>query len=73
LKAALYGMKQVPFIKGFIVGLGGRDVTDKHIAKGVSKAIKESKKGVISYETDFIGVKLEFLDDYDEKDYFKGG
>ncbi|MBY9013282.1 MAG: hypothetical protein KGD70_12990, partial [Candidatus Lokiarchaeota archaeon] len=73
LKAALYGLKQAPFIKGFIVGLGGRDVTDQHITKGVTKAIKESKKGFISHETDFIGLKLDDLGDYDEKDYFKGG
>jgi len=73
LKAALYGLKQSPFIKGFIVGLGGRDVTDQHIIKGVNKAINESEKGIISHETDFIGLKLENLGDYDEKDYFKGG
>ena len=73
LKAALYRLKEAPFIKGYIVGLGGRDVTDQHIKKGVSKAIKESEKGKISYETDFIGVKLGDLSDYDEEDYFKGG
>ncbi|MHA1458333.1 MAG: pyruvate ferredoxin oxidoreductase [Promethearchaeota archaeon] len=73
LKAALYGLKQSPFIKGFIVGLGGRDVTDQHIIQGVTKAIKESDKGIISHETDFIGLNLENLGDYDEKDYFKGG
>ncbi len=73
LKAALYGLKQSPFIKGFIVGLGGRDVTDQHIIKGVNKAISESDKGIISHKTDFIGLKLENLGDYDEKDYFKGG
>ena len=72
LKAALYGLKQCPFIKGFIVGLGGRDVTDQHIIQGVTKAIKESEKGIITHKTDFIGLKLESLVDYDEKDYFKG-
>jgi len=73
LKAALYGLKQAPFIKGFIVGLGGRDVTDQHIIQGVTKAIKESEKGIISHKTDYIGLNLEALGDYDEKDYFKGG
>ena len=73
LKAALYGLKQSPFIKGFIVGLGGRDVTDQHIIIGVTKAIKESEKGIISSETDFIGLNLENLSNYDESDYFKGG
>jgi len=73
LKAALYGLKQAPFIKGFIVGLGGRDVIDQHITKGVTKAIKESEKGIISHKTDFLGLNLENLGDYDEKEYFKGG
>ncbi len=73
LKAALYGLKNSPFIKGFIVGLGGRDITDQHIIKGVYKAIKESEIGIISHETDFIGLRLEELGDYDESEYFKGG
>jgi pyruvate/2-oxoacid:ferredoxin oxidoreductase alpha subunit len=73
LKAALYGLKQAPFIKGYIVGLGGRDVTDQHIIKGVTKAIKESEKGIISHETDFLGLRLDRLSEYDEEEYFKGG
>ena len=72
-KYTRYGLKQTPFIKGFIVGLGGRDVTDQHIAMGVNKAIKESEKGIISHETDFIGTRLDCLSDYDEKEYFKRG
>ena len=73
LKAALYGLKNSPFIKGFIVGLGGRDITDQHIIKGVYKAIEESEIGIISHKTDFIGLRLEELGDYDESEYFKGG
>lgn len=73
LKAALYGLKNSPFIKGFIVGLGGRDITDQLIIKGVYKAIEESEIGIISHETDFIGLRLEELGDYDESEYFKGG
>jgi len=73
LKAALYGLKNTPFIKGFIVGLGGRDITDQHIIKGVHKAIEESKIGIISHKTDFIGLRLEELGYYDESEYFKGG
>ena len=73
LKAALYGLKNSPFIKGFIVGLGGRDITDQHIIKGVYKAIEESKIGIITHKTDFIGLRLEELGDYDESEYFKGG
>ncbi|MFX0071673.1 MAG: pyruvate ferredoxin oxidoreductase [Candidatus Hermodarchaeota archaeon] len=62
LKAALYGLPNSPFIKGFIVGLGGRDVKGEHIIKGVHKALELSKKGEIEYETEFFGLKLDELD-----------
>jgi len=62
LKAALYGLKKPPFIKGYIVGLGGRDITDDHLIEGVQKALKQSDEGIISYTTDFLGLKLEELE-----------
>ncbi|MHA1723878.1 MAG: pyruvate ferredoxin oxidoreductase [Promethearchaeota archaeon] len=62
LKAALYGLKYPPFIKGFIVGLGGRDVTNDQIREGVEKALKEAKEGKLSFQTDYLGLKLNELD-----------
>ena len=62
LKAALYGLKDSPYIKGFIVGLGGRDVKSEHIIEGVHRALEESKKGEITHETEFLGLKLDELD-----------
>ena len=62
LKAALYGLQHCPFIKGFIVGLGGRDVKGDHIIEGVHRAIEQSKKGEITYETEFLGLQLDQLD-----------
>jgi len=62
LKAALYGLKESPFVKGFIVGLGGRDVKTKHIIEGVQRGLEEAKTGKISYKTDFLGLKLNELD-----------
>ncbi len=62
LKAALYGLKDCPFIKGFIVGLGGRDIKNEHIIDGVHRALEQSKKGEIIYETEFLGLKLDQLD-----------
>jgi len=62
LKAALYGLKEGPFVKGFIVGLGGRDVKTKHIIEGVQRGLEEAKSGKISYKTDFLGLKLKELD-----------
>jgi pyruvate/2-oxoacid:ferredoxin oxidoreductase alpha subunit len=71
LKSALYGLKNSPFIKGFIAGLGGRDLTSNHIIEGVEKAIELEKKGEISYSTDYLGLKLDELKNYDESEFFK--
>ncbi len=73
LKAALYGLKNRPNIKGFIVGLGGRDVKTEHIINGVHKALDEFEKDIYTNKTDFLGLNLEDLEDYDEETYFKGG
>ena len=73
LKAALYGLKNKPNIKGFIVGLGGRDVKTKHIITGVHKALDEFKQGFFTNKTDFLGLNLDELGDYDESTYFKSG
>ncbi|MFW9827897.1 MAG: pyruvate ferredoxin oxidoreductase [Candidatus Thorarchaeota archaeon] len=71
LKATLYGLKNRPNIKGFIVGLGGRDVTTDHIISGVHKALEEFEQGKFTNRTDFLGLKLDELTDYDEYTYFK--
>ncbi len=73
LKAALYGLKNKPNIKGFIVGLGGRDVKTEHIIAGVHKALVEFKQGFFTNKTDFLGLQLDELGDYDESTYFKSG
>ncbi len=63
LKAALYGMKDIkPFIKGFIVGLGGRDVKSEHITEGVHKALEQAKTGEMSHNCEFLGLNLKELD-----------
>ncbi|MFW9948815.1 MAG: pyruvate ferredoxin oxidoreductase [Candidatus Thorarchaeota archaeon] len=72
LKSALYGLKSTPYIKGFIVGLGGRDVTTDQIIEGVQKAIQQEKLGEISSNTEFLGLRLNELKDYDEAEFFKG-
>ncbi|TFG24707.1 MAG: hypothetical protein EU532_12360, partial [Promethearchaeota archaeon] len=72
LKSALFGLKNPPFIKGFIVGLGGRDVTTNHILEGVQKSIEAEKKGEISNKTEFLGVKLAELQNYDESNFYNG-
>ena len=62
LKSALYNLPEPPFIKGFIVGLGGRDITTNHIIHGVKTALKQKEEDKISHKTEFIGLKLDELD-----------
>jgi pyruvate/2-oxoacid:ferredoxin oxidoreductase alpha subunit len=71
LKSALYGVKTCPYIKGFIVGLGGRDVTTEQIIEGVQKAREQEKAGEISHTTEFLGLRLNELKDYDEEEFYK--
>ncbi|MFX1366175.1 MAG: pyruvate ferredoxin oxidoreductase [Promethearchaeota archaeon] len=71
LKAALYSLKKRPNIKGFIIGLGGRDIKTKHIITGVHKALEEFQEGILTNKTDFLGLRLGELSDYDESTYFK--
>ncbi|MFW9989356.1 MAG: pyruvate ferredoxin oxidoreductase [Candidatus Odinarchaeota archaeon] len=70
LKAALYSLKKRPNIKGFIVGLGGRDVKTEHIISGVHKALNQFKQGIFTNKTDFLGLRLDELNNYDESNYF---
>ncbi|MHA1291583.1 MAG: pyruvate ferredoxin oxidoreductase [Promethearchaeota archaeon] len=67
LKAALYGLENPPYIKGFIVGLGGRDINNKLIIEGIYRALELFKKKDYSIKTEFLGLKL------DELDFLKGG
>jgi len=62
LKSALYQLKNRPFIKGYIVGLGGRDVVAKDLIDGVYRAIELEKKNEYSEQTEFIGLRLDELD-----------
>ena len=71
LKATLYGLNNRPNIKGFIVGLGGRDVKTEHIIGGVHKALKDFKQELFTNKTEFLGLRLDELGDYDESTYFK--
>ncbi len=73
LKASLYSLKNRPHIKGFIVGLGGRDVKTEQIIAGIHKALNEFKQGIFTNKTEFLGLRLDELGDYDESTYFKRG
>ncbi|MHA1728220.1 MAG: pyruvate ferredoxin oxidoreductase [Promethearchaeota archaeon] len=60
LKAALYNSGTQPYIKGFILGLGGRDIRTEDIIHGVKTALKDDSEDA-EYRADFIGLKLDNL------------
>jgi len=57
VKSSLYGYDKNPLCVGFIVGLGGRDVTYKDVEKMGLKAYKWLKRGKIEKETVWYGIK----------------
>jgi pyruvate/2-oxoacid:ferredoxin oxidoreductase alpha subunit len=61
LKAALYGQTNAPYIKGYILGLGGRDITIDQLLFGVKKAVKQASTKEVDYRTEFLGLRLEEL------------
>jgi pyruvate ferredoxin oxidoreductase alpha subunit len=61
LKAALYGGANQPYIKGFIVCLGGRDVIINDLKEGVLRAIEAEKTHNNDTHTEFLGTRLEEL------------
>lgn len=63
LKSALYAADHRPIIRGFIVGLGGRDITADQLINGVKKAIEEQDNREVQLDThvDFIGLQLNEL------------
>ncbi len=66
LKAALYGKENPPLIKGFIAGLGGRDVTENIMTEGVLKTRDAFQSGSTAQmdlpRTDYLGLFLDKLE-----------
>ena len=60
-KSALYGSAYKPYVKGYIAGLGGREVSHADLIKAIKKAIAETKERPYNDKTEFIGVKLKEL------------
>src|SRR5271157_1367777 len=67
LKAALYGAQTHPYIKGFIVGIGGRDIYPEHFIQGVKQAIAACDAGepVTSGRTEWIGLHIDQLTNWE--------
>jgi pyruvate ferredoxin oxidoreductase alpha subunit len=56
VRSALYG-ETAPPIKGYIYGLGGRDINPDHIRQAFDEAKKVASSGKSSDETGFLGVR----------------
>jgi pyruvate ferredoxin oxidoreductase alpha subunit len=63
LKAALYAAAHHPIIRGFIVGLGGRDITPETLIQGIRQAITEQSnpEAATDIYTTFLGTKFDQL------------
>lgn len=57
IKSSLYSSKYRPFIKGYLAGLGGRDITVKDYIKIFEKTLESYKKG--ETETEWFNLNLE--------------
>lgn len=56
VKSALYGTKNMPLIKDYVVGIGGRDITMDVIEKLYKNAFEVQKKG-LDWEVEWIDLK----------------
>lgn len=57
VKSSIYTLKERPIIKNYIIGIGGRDVTMKHIEKLYDDAYKIKKNG-LDKEVQWIDIKM---------------
>lgn len=61
LKAALYASNTSPDIKGYVLGLGGRDIKHETIVHGVKQALKSGKRDIPQLKVEFLGLQLDKL------------
>jgi len=58
VKSALYNMSDRPLIKGFVMGLGGRDIRSSDQRYAVEQTFKELEKGIVEKEIEWINLKV---------------
>jgi pyruvate/2-oxoacid:ferredoxin oxidoreductase alpha subunit len=66
LKSTLYNSGKSPYVKGYIIGLGGRDVHPEDLELGIRKTMEESKTRPYQSETEFIGTKIKEIEEMEE-------
>jgi len=59
VKSAFYSLKDRPFIKGYVAGLGGRDITVEDYMKVFEKTLDSYKKG--DAESEWLNLNLEAI------------
>ena len=57
VRAALYDAKKKPMIKGYMAGLGGRDITKNDIKAMLKKAYAEMEAGELKEEYEWYGLR----------------
>jgi 2-oxoisovalerate ferredoxin oxidoreductase alpha subunit len=57
IKAALYDVKKRPIVKGFVMGLGGRDVTLSEQRLVVQKTFEDLDRGWVEKSVEWIGLR----------------
>jgi 2-oxoisovalerate ferredoxin oxidoreductase alpha subunit len=58
IKAALYDAKERPIVKGYVMGLGGRDVGLKEQRLAIEKTFKDLKRGWAEKKIEWIGLRV---------------
>ena len=58
IKAALCDVKERPLVKGYVMGLGGRDVLPSEQRLAVEKIFKDLERGWAEKETEWIGLRV---------------
>jgi len=57
IKAALYDMKERPLVKGFVMGLGGRDIKLSDQKLAVKKTFQDLERGWVEKKVEWIGLR----------------
>ncbi|KPV61619.1 MAG: Ketoisovalerate oxidoreductase subunit VorA [Candidatus Bathyarchaeota archaeon BA1] len=57
IKAALCDVKDRPIVKGYVMGLGGRDVTPSEQRLAVQKTFKDIERGWVEKSMEWIGLR----------------
>jgi pyruvate ferredoxin oxidoreductase alpha subunit len=59
VKAALYGMPNAPLVRGFIAGLGGRDLRPEDLREIFNRTLAAGREGGPPWASEFLGVQQQ--------------